>query len=145
MQPWGRSRTLQSPGPEGPWRHVGHSLGHSFGHRRFEGHSRRGHPPGHSCPRLQGKRKHTPLRRVPYQSLHSLNALPSFSEKALFFTDFCCGPSAHLQESPSCPEIPQKSPKKLFWGPKESPENSRKVKKYGLNTPRDGQGYPQIA
>ena len=27
--------------------------------------------------------------RMPYQSLHRLNALPSFSEKALLFTDFC--------------------------------------------------------
>ena len=27
--------------------------------------------------------------RVPYTSLHALNALPSFSEKALLFTDFC--------------------------------------------------------
>ena len=27
--------------------------------------------------------------RIPYQSPHSLNALPSFSEEALLFTDFC--------------------------------------------------------
>ena len=26
---------------------------------------------------------------IPYQSLHSLNALPSFSEKAFLFTHFC--------------------------------------------------------
>ena len=27
--------------------------------------------------------------KIPYQSLHSLNALPSFSQKALFLTEFC--------------------------------------------------------
>ena len=28
------------------------------------------------------------LREIPYQSLHSLNTLPSFNDKTLFFTDF---------------------------------------------------------
>ena len=38
--------------------------------------------------------------RIPYQTLHSLNALPSVSEKALFFTDFI---SSHPLPVPSRP------------------------------------------
>ena len=41
--------------------------------------------------------------KIPYQSLHSLNALPSFSEKALLFTDFC------FVASPSPNSVPRLS------------------------------------
>ena len=38
--------------------------------------------------------------RIPYQSLHSLNALPSFGEKALLFTDSCFAASPSPKTAP---------------------------------------------
>ena len=45
--------------------------------------------------------------RIPYQCLHSLNAWNPFSEKVLFFTDFCfvAFPSQKLHSDLSVPKI----------------------------------------
>ena len=47
--------------------------------------------------------------RIPYQRLHSLNAWTPFSEKALFFTDFC------FVASPSQNSVPMNLV--TFWKP----------------------------
>ena len=40
--------------------------------------------------------------KIPYQSLHSLNALPPFCEEAFFFTDFCFVASPCPNSVPIC-------------------------------------------
>ena len=53
--------------------------------------------------------------RIPYQSLHSLNALPSFSEKALLFTSFCFVASPSPNSTPTPPHTPNPTPKEICW------------------------------
>ena len=90
--------------------------------------------------------------RVPYQSLHSLNALPSFSEKALLFTAFCFVASPSPNPAPTHQQEASITWFDLFR-PKIHPKTPGIITPHGVLEPvkqallalRDVMSVPQVA